>query len=304
LTILDRKRNAYSSGSLSEIVTCRWAGGHTLRLLVKYAKFPDAARYRHLNDEEFIVESWSNVPYEAEVYRHVLDPLRFSTPRFYGTYQEPDSGRLWLILEYLENAIPLDELFDGCQMGLASNWLGRFHAAGEYHVDASEPFLKKLDGRHYSAFASRAMSHTGKLGPEFSWLPGLCERFEDLAASIWALRPTITHGDYFRHNILLRNGNIHPVDWEQAAIDLGEMDLACLTYGWPAHIVRWCELEYRWSRWPQGSPAGFETALNAARLVLYLDEIRNLPKWADDERLIFSQEMRALGQCLGLIQNP
>jgi aminoglycoside phosphotransferase (APT) family kinase protein len=303
LTILDRERNAYSSGSLSEIVTCRCADGRALRLLVKYAQYPDAAHYRHLSHEPFIVRSWSNVPYEAEVYRHVLEPLRLSTPKFYGTYQEPGSGRLWLILEYFENAIPLDELFDDSHMGLAANWLGRFHAANEHRVaTASLSFLKKLDAGHYSAFATRALSHAGRLDGWFSWLPDLCSRFEDLAASMWTLRPTITHGDYYRNNILLRDGNIHPVDWEQAAIDLGEMDLACLTYRWPANITQWCELEYQRSRWPQGSPDDFETVLTAARLVLYLDEIRNLPNWAArSERLAFSQEMRSLGERLGLI---
>ena len=303
LTILDRERNAYASGSLSEIVTCRFADGRVLRLLFKYARHPDAAHYRHPSHEPFIVRAWSNVPYEAEVYRHVLEPLRLSTPKFYGTYQEPGSGRLWLVLEYFENAIPLDELLDDSHMGPASNWLGRFHAASEHHLaTASLPFLKKLDARHYSAFASRALAYAGRLDHSFSWLPDLCSRFEDFVASIWTPRPTITHGDYYRNNILLRGGNIHPVDWEQAAIDLGEMDLACLTYRWPANIAQWCELEYQRSRWPQGAPDDFEAVLSAARLVLYLDEIRNLPNSTDrSEILTFGQEMRSLGERLGLI---
>lgn len=303
LTILDRERNPYSSGSLSEIVTCRCEAGRADRLLVKYAQYPEAADYRHSCHEPFIIRSWSNVPYEAEVYRHVLEPLRLSTPKFYGTYREPGSGRLWLVLEYLENATSLDELFDDSDMGLASSWLGRFHAAGAHCVaTASSTFLTKRDAGHYSAFASRALSHAGRLDRWFYWLPDLCSKFEDLVSSIWTLRPTITHGDFYRHNILLRDGNVHPVDWEQAAIDLGEMDLACLTYRWPANIAQWCELEYQRSRWPQGSPCHFETTLSAARLVLYLDEIKNLPSWTDRrERLIFGREMRSLGERLGLI---
>ena len=304
VTILERERNAYSSGSLSEIVTCRCANGSPLRLLVKYAQYPDAARYRHASHEPFIAGSWSNVPYEAEVYRHVLEPLRLSTPKFYGTYQEPGSGRLWLVLEYFENAIPLDELSDDSVMVLASNWLGRFHAVSEPCLahKASLPSLKTRDASYYSGRATRALSHFGRLGPSFSWLPDLCARFEDFAASICSLRPTITHGDYYRHNILARDGNIHPVDWEQAAIDLGEIDLACLTYRWPAKISQCCELEYQRSRWPQGSPDDFETVLKGARLTLYLDEIRNVPNWTDrGERLTFGQEMRSLSEVLGLI---
>jgi hypothetical protein len=303
LTILDRERNAYASGSPSEIVTCRFADGRVLRLLFKYARYPDATRNCDLTDEHFIVQSWSNVPYEAAVYRQALEPLRLSTPKFYGTYLEPGSGRVWLVLEYFDNAIPLDELLDGSQMDIASNWLGRFHAAGEHLVaNPSVYFLKRLDAGHYSALVKRSRSHAGKLDHWFSWLPDLCTRFEDFVASTWTPRPTVTHGDYYRHNILLREGNIHPVDWEQAAIDLGEMDLACLTHRWPAKITQRCELEYQRSRWPQGSPDDFKTALNAARLVLYLDEIRNLPNWTEhNERLTFGQEMRSLGECLGLM---
>jgi len=303
LPILERERNAYSSGSLSEIVTCRCADGSALRLLVKYAQYPDAACYRHPIHEPFTVGSWSNVPYEAEVYRHVLQPLRLSTPKFYGTYQEPGSGRLWLVLEYFGNAIPLDEL-DDSDMGAASNWLGRFHAASEHCVanEASLSFLKIRDAAYYSAFATRALEHAARLGRSFSWLPDLCSRFGDFAASIWTLRPTISHGDYYRHNILVRDGSIHPVDWEQAAIDVGEIDLASLTYRWPANVAQPCELEYQTSRWPQGSPDDFETVLNAARLTLYLDDIRNVANWTDrDERLTFSQEMRSLSERLGLI---
>ncbi len=309
LTILERERNAYSSGSLSEIVTCTCADGRPLRLLVKYAQYPDAALYRHLihghaSHEPFTVGSWSNVPYEAKVYREVLEPLRLSTPRFYGTYQEPGSGRLWLVLEYFDNAIPLDEQFDDSAMGLASSWLGRFHAISEQRIasNAALPCLKIRDGSYYSGFADRALAHAGRLDPSFYWLPDLCSRFKEFATSIWTVRPTITHGDYFQHNILIRDGNIHPVDWEQAAIDLGEIDLACLTYRWPASITECCELEYQKSRWPQGSPDDFETVVNAARLALYFDDIRNVANWTDrDERLTFSKEMRSLGERLGLI---
>ena len=123
-----------------------------------------------------------------------------------------------------------------------------------------------------------------------------------MVASTLTLRPTIIHGDYYRNNVLLSDGNIHPVDWEQAAIGLGELDLACLTFRWPAEIAQQCELEYQKSRWPQGSPADFEIALNAARLVRYLDEMRNLPNWPDrNDRLVFGEEMRSLGERLKLI---
>jgi len=35
-----------------------------------------------------------------------------------------------------------------------------------------------------------------------------------------------TANEFFPHNVLLRNGTVHPVDWEAAAIAPGELDLA------------------------------------------------------------------------------
>jgi hypothetical protein len=301
LTILDRERNAYSSGSLSEIVTCRLADGRMLRLLFKYAQFPAGANYHDASCEPFEVMPWSNVPYEAEVYRQVLEPLRLSTPKFYGTYNEPGTGRLWLVLEHLENATPLDELAE-TNMCLASSWLGRFHATAEPLANtACLSFLKKVEADYYLAFARRVRAAEW-LDSSFSWLPDLCSRFRGIAASTLIRRPTIIHGDYYRNNILLSDGNIHPVDWEQAAIGIGELDLACLTFRWPREIAQQCELEYQKSRWAQGTPSDFETVLNAARLALYLDEMRKLPNWPDrNDRSTFGEEMRSLGEYLKLI---
>jgi aminoglycoside phosphotransferase (APT) family kinase protein len=303
LTILDRERNAYASGSLSEIVTCGLADGRTLRLLFKYARHPDATRYRQQADEQFTVQSWSNVPYEAEVYRHVLKPLQLSTPRFYGTYEEPGTGRLWLVLEYFADAVPFDELAESCYLRLAASWLGRFHAAAERHPAATSlPFLRRRDAAYYADYAKQALLYAGPVRRSLSWLPQLCWMFENLITSVWTLRPTIVHGDYYRHNILFCDGTVHPVDWEDAAIDLGEMDLARLTDGWPANIRRSCEAEYQKARWPQGAPEDFERVLDTARLCLYFYEAGILPNWTTrNQGARLREKLRSLGKRLELI---
>src|SRR5437868_4658197 len=70
LTVRDREPNIYSSGCPSEIVTCRLSNGSELRLFCKYG----ADARIGTGENRLGVEPWSDVPYEVEVYRHVLQP--------------------------------------------------------------------------------------------------------------------------------------------------------------------------------------------------------------------------------------
>jgi thiamine kinase-like enzyme len=81
--------------------------------------------------------------------------------------------------------------------------------------------------------------------------------------------PTVIHGEYTPKNVLVRDGIIYPVDWESAAIAVGEIDLAILTDRWPVEIVQQCKLEYQRARWPEGWPVDFERTFDAAQLYLH-----------------------------------
>src|SRR5207237_6594316 len=100
-TVLAREPNIYASGCPSEIVTCRWNGGSDLRLFCKYG----ADTRSEAGDSQLKVKTWSDVPYEVEVYRHVLQPSQMSTATFYGTYKEEEVGRRWLVLQYLDGTL-------------------------------------------------------------------------------------------------------------------------------------------------------------------------------------------------------
>jgi hypothetical protein len=303
ITIVERERNPYSSGSLSEIVSVTLAGGCRLQLLIKYSRDPREYGQTDSAEHGFVTESWSDVPYEAKVYRHLLEPLRISAPKFYGTYTERATGRLWLVLEYLHGAVPMDELVDDPAVALAAKWLGEFHAAAESHASqVYKPFLKQVNREHYSVSARRAMQHGLIPQSSSSWLTELCRNVDKFTASVWPMRTTLTHGDFYQNNILILDGMIRPVDWEHAAIDLGEMDLACLTYGWPDDVRLECEFEYQRSRWPEGAPSDFETVMNLARLRLCVEEVGSLPQSMDvSEHLAFVETMHSLGERLGLI---
>lgn len=295
--ILDRQPNIYSSTFPSEIVTCRVGGGRELMLLCKYAAGGHGANgYRHRG----------GVAYEAAAYRHLLDPSLASTPTFYGTYTDNSTGDSWLVLKYLNKSLRLIQLTDmPAAMRLAARWIGRFHRVNEEHLShVPMPFLTRYDAEYYLGWARRTSLFAGHLHQRFPWLRTLCESFEGWIAPLLTSPLTVIHGEYYEKNILLRGGTVYPVDWESAAAAAGEIDLAALTGGWPAEIVRQCELEYQRTRWPEGSPADYERRLCAARLYLCFRWLGDRPNWTTDPgSLWWFGQLGSSGERLGLIQS-
>ena len=85
--VLSREPNIYASTSASEIVMlsiaklARLTDGSLLRIFCKYGVgyLDNSSVYR-------------GVPYEAKVYRNVLEKNQFSTPRFYGSFTDKGTG--------------------------------------------------------------------------------------------------------------------------------------------------------------------------------------------------------------------
>jgi len=284
--VLDRQKNIYASSARSEIVMCRLPDGTELRLFCKYEVREKLA--------------WSDVAYEAKVYRHVLEASAATTPRFYGAYTEASTGKTWLILEHLDNTVFMNGTT--AQMCLAARWLGQFHAANEVCLEGPPlQFLKVYDVEYYLERVRRTLRYAGDLHEGLVWLPTLCLRFEEFARPLLAKRRTVTHGDFYWNNVLLLNGTVYVIDWEMAGIDQGEMDLARLTVGWLVETERKCELEYQKARWPGGAPADFERTMDAARLCLYFCTLGAQPDWPTNEGFLwYSKRLRSLGERLGL----
>jgi hypothetical protein len=278
----------------SEIVTCQFDDGRKLQLFYKYGI--------HQCDDDS--GHWGGVAYEAAVHRHVLQPLEVSVPRFYGAYTDIKTGKTLLALEYLHDIEHLSHATEpAVAMSLAARWLGQFHAANQARLaSTSMPFLKTYDVAYYLAVAQRMSLVASQSHHRFPWLATLCKRFEECVASLLAPAPTIIHGEYGPENILVRNGLIYPVDWESAAIGVGETDLAILTDRWSVEIVRQCELEYQRTRWPEGAPIDFERTLNAAQLYLHFLWLGYHPDSATHPSYFWRFDpLRSAGEQLGLI---
>jgi hypothetical protein len=291
VTIRDRKPLVSASTYPSEVVECQLEGGE-LKLYCKYMAGLRCDSYGHRG----------GVQYEAEVYRSVLQNPGLCLPKFYGAYNT-SAGDTCLVLEYLEDTLRLAKGPQPESMLWAARWIGRFHAANEQCVStAALSFLNRYDILYLEGWVRRTSLFANGLHRDLPWLETICERSEDFVALLLSPGATIIHGEYYPHNVLIKGGEIYPIDWESAAIAAGEIDLATLTEAWPPEIVGPCELEYQQARWPDGAPPEFHRRRAAARLYLSFRWLGEQPEWTRGAgNFFYFEQMRSAGEELGLI---
>jgi phosphotransferase family enzyme len=277
----------------SEIVTCQLADKSEVRLFCKYM-----AGLRHIS-----YGHRGGVPYETEVYRHLLRPSQFSATKFYGVYEDATAGEIWLVLEYVNESLRLNKASQPEAILRAAHWIGRFHAANETKLPSpGTSVLNTYDTEYYLGWVCRTSLFAGPLHQRFPWLKALCQRSEEFVSILLSPPVTAIHGEYYPRNILFRGGLIYPIDWESAAIAAGEIDLASLTEAWGTEITRQCKLEYQRARWPEGSPTDFEERLTAAQLYFFFRWLGDRPDWTTKETYLgYFEQLRAAGERLGLI---
>jgi hypothetical protein len=293
LQIRHRVPAIWASTHPSEVVTCELPGSTELKLHCKYAAGLHYESFGHRG----------GLPYEIEVYRRVLSELPIQVPRFYGGHKSLATDDVWLVLEYLDGP----RVTKGPQPASiveAARWLGRFHAAAESRLHgAGAEFLTVYDASYYLGWSRRTLQFAHELRSKYWWLETLCDRFQDCIEILLSSPRTIIHGEFYPHNILLRAGQIYPIDWESASIASGEIDLAMLTEAWNPVHRRQCEAAYRQVRWGAATPPGFQRRLAAARLYLcfrWMGEQREWTVGAGNRD--YFERMRLCGEELGLIQ--
>jgi len=301
VSVLKRDLPRFMSTFPNEIVTIKFPDGRKRRVFIKYGGGRSHHSFGHRG----------NVFYEAEVYRRVLQPLPDFKPKYMGAHTDPETGDTSLFLEYLYRNNRLSDISwkrstrQPRGMAQAARWLARFHTAQESRVrDSALSFLKRYDGKYYRGWAQRTFEFARPLQTRFPWLTELNQCEDTWFAPLLAEPQTVIHGESYAKNVLVRGKNSFIVDWESAAVAVGEVDLAALTdgEGWTAKVVRRCEESYRSARWPEGVPATHKQALTAARIYMQFRWLGERPDWTVREKTLWRYDhLRAAAEQAGLI---
>lgn len=269
LTILARE--PIRSGTFpKEILTLRGEGEGQCRVMVKYAAGTGHDDHGHR----------AGVAYECLVYSELLRPRGIHRPELLGIYRGEGPGHEWLILEFLEGARRLTKSRTDGVLELAAEWVARFHTTCESSPPGQS--IRRFEEDYYVGWVRRAQSAAEDVGVTDDAMCAVWTWAEGLVAE-WLGEPeTVAHSEYYPNNILVVDGEIHPVDWESAAVAPGELDLASLTDGWPEEVVDRCLGVYRAVRWSGRCPDHHASRLVAARAYLHC---RWLAREADKGRL-------------------
>jgi hypothetical protein len=293
VTILNRESNSFASTFPSEIITCQLSDGRQLKILCKYAVGRINNTYCHQN----------GLFYEADVYRYLLQSLPISSPALLGVYLNQVHDELWLILEYFDNSSLVKDYPELDAMQAAANWLARFHRLGELFLSRNAPtFLNSYNVEYYRGWAERTSHFGGNLHRQFPWLASLCSRYDQVINTFFESPSVIIHGEYYTNNIIFSEGMIFPIDWESAAIAIGEIDLASLIENWPPDFETKAINEYLRMRWPEDPPPNFYYRLDAAKLYWHFRWLGDRFEWTANKKDRWRfEEIHRLGERLGLV---
>lgn len=263
VTVTQVEPNWYSSTFPSEVVRCV-VGSGPLAVLCKY----DLA---WTDDVRGVL---AGPRYEADAYRLAVEPAGLPAPRSLGLRSDEHSGARWLMLELVDGDRFTKSTEPGAMsrgIAAAASWIGSFHRFHERQPPERYEPLVRHDRASFAACVARARSRCEPLRDEYPWLSRLAGEYESVFCDLFLRRPTAIHGEYYPENILLRDREILPVDWERAAISAGEVDLAALTEGhWDPADTRLATEAYAEARWGASPPQDFAEALAAARVYLHL----------------------------------
>jgi hypothetical protein len=287
--IVNRRPSEWISTHPSEVLICRRRDGTRVEVLMKYSTTWGPDPYGH----------HGRLARESRVYATVLDRDPATTARLYGTGEDARNRSSWLAVEHLAGAERIHLFPDA--MPSAARWIGEFHARQEATLSPGPPGegLPAYDAAYYRDCARRTALLAGRDHQEFPWLRRVCERIDEVAALLLEASATVVHGEYYPKNILVRDGVVHPVDWETATLGAGEIDLACLTERWPEGVRRACERAYVAARWNGRPPDGFSRRLDAACSYLMLRWLGDLT--IGEERRWRFEALHAAAGRLGLL---
>lgn len=106
------------------------------------------------------------------VYEQVLSSLPFSSPTYFGAYEDIIEGELWVILEYLDDTESAEKSLDFSAVQNAAIWVGKFHSYISQVLQSERfSFLKRYDAAYYYGWLNRTREYSNDLLPRYPLVP-------------------------------------------------------------------------------------------------------------------------------------
>jgi aminoglycoside phosphotransferase (APT) family kinase protein len=247
---------------------------------------------------------------EIEVYRSLLEPADLGTPRFHGTVVEPADDRYWLLIENVAGEV-LWQVGELEVWREAGRWLAVLHDRFVDRVpETVSAHLLRYDSGFYASWLERALEFSG--AGRRPALERLARRYDEVVERLAALPVTFIHGEFYASNVLIqRDGariRVAPIDWENAALGPGVVDLAALTTGGWTEAER-AEIAVGYAE--RASALGRELdagelheTLDFARLHLAIQWLGWDPSWSPpaEHRQDWLAEALAIARRVGLLE--
>ena len=246
---LERKRLESSTSYDTSIVTVQLEDGRTLRVFMK--DFGHSVRPKdqpHLRRER-----------ELHFYRDLAPQGELGTPRYFGSVWEPENGRQWLLIEYVQGT-PV-RYCDFEDWPLATAWLGEMHGCFSSQLQRLEScaFLALHDRDFFRSKAQCSLDTVARIAQaESARLADALRDYDDVVDTMLRGPRTLLHGGYRPMNVLIRiEGDprrICVIDWEEAGVGSPISDLGYFVDGFEGARLELLLDRYRAAAEPLGLP--------------------------------------------------
>jgi hypothetical protein len=298
---LERRESRYRTSFALEEVDVELPDGRTLALMFKNLGPDGLDPVARATKPAFLLDPLR----EIEVYRDVLAPAALGTPAFHGA----SAQRGWLFVERVRG-VELNQVGARTTWEHVARWLAGMHERLAGDAERASRALR-YDAELYALWPRRAADLAAARGdgPAAEAIGAIADGYKAVIEQLLALPVTVIHGEFYASNVLVDDPEaprrVAPVDWEQAAIGPGLIDLAALTAGgWSQDSRAVIAEAYRSAATTAVAREPFAAALDACRLHLALQWLGWAAGWTPpaDQRQDWLGEAVRLARRLGIAQ--
>lgn len=226
---LERRESAYRSSYALEELDLELDEGERLALIFKVLGEKGLSAAARTVKPPFLRDPRR----ELEAYLFLLSPAQLGTAECFGAHVEPAHGRYWLFIERV-SGVPLYEVGRRSTWEYVARWLARAHRQLASAAPRA-PSLLRYDAEFFRIWPQRALRFSHLHESVHRRLAEIAAQYEAVVDRLVSLPRTVLHGEFYASNVLVNDPvapeRVCPIDWEQAAVGPGLVDLAAHAAG-------------------------------------------------------------------------